>query len=174
MAEHGVVCSMSRSGNVWDNAAMESFFSELKTERTARKTYRTRDEAKADVFDYVERFSNLRRQHSTIDYLSPVEFDRQDAKVSRLHARARSAVCRTSLSVLSRQAQPYEQASARPDQKLRPSGAVSEIRTRGEIIEACESNGGPEQPREDAVKGLEQRQAPMTWIMPVARTKPTA
>src|ERR1700733_14719188 len=52
MADHGVVCSMSRSGNVWDNAAMESFFSSLKTERTARKVYRTRDDAKGDVFDY--------------------------------------------------------------------------------------------------------------------------
>jgi len=52
MADHGVVCSMSRSGNVWDNAAMESFFSSLKTERTARKVYRSRDQAKADVFDY--------------------------------------------------------------------------------------------------------------------------
>ena len=49
---------MSRSGNVWDNAAMESFFSSLKTERTGRKTYRTRDEARADVFDYIERFYN--------------------------------------------------------------------------------------------------------------------
>jgi transposase InsO family protein len=58
MADNGVVCSMSRSGNVWDNAAMESFFSSLKTERTARKLYRTRDEAKADVFDYIERFYN--------------------------------------------------------------------------------------------------------------------
>jgi len=58
MADHGVVCSMSRSGNVWDNAATESFFSSLKTERTARKTYRTRDQAKADVFDYIERFYN--------------------------------------------------------------------------------------------------------------------
>jgi putative transposase len=48
MADHGVICSMSRSGNVWDNAAMESFFSSLKTERTARKTYRTRDQAKAE------------------------------------------------------------------------------------------------------------------------------
>ena len=56
MADHGVVCSMSRSGNVWDNAAMESFFSSFKTERTAAKTYRSRDEAKADVFDYIERF----------------------------------------------------------------------------------------------------------------------
>lgn len=75
MAEHGIVCSMSRSGNVWDNAAMESFFSSLKTERTARRTYRTRDEARADVFDYIERFYNAARRHSTLGYLSPVEFE---------------------------------------------------------------------------------------------------
>jgi transposase InsO family protein len=74
---HGVVCSMSRSGNVWDNAAMESFFSSLKTERTARKIYRSRDEAKADVFDYIERFYNPKRRHSTIGYMSPMEFERQ-------------------------------------------------------------------------------------------------
>ena len=77
MADHGVVCSMSRSGKVWDNAAMESFFSSLKTERTARKMYRTRDDAKADVFDYIERFYNPKRRHSTIGYLSPMEFERQ-------------------------------------------------------------------------------------------------
>jgi putative transposase len=77
MADNGVTCSMSRSGNVWDNAAMESFFSTLKTERTARKTYRTRDEAKADVFDYIERFYNPKRRHSTIGYRSPVEFEEQ-------------------------------------------------------------------------------------------------
>lgn len=75
MADHGVTCSMSRSGNVWDNAAMESFFSSLKTERTARKVYRTRDEARADVFDYIERFYNPKRRHSTIGYLSPMEFE---------------------------------------------------------------------------------------------------
>jgi putative transposase len=57
----GVVCSMSRSGNVWDNAAMESFFSSLKIERTTRRMYRTRDDAKADVFDYIERFYNPKR-----------------------------------------------------------------------------------------------------------------
>lgn len=51
MADHGITRSMSRSGNCWDNAAMESFFSSLKTERTARKVYRTRDDASADVFD---------------------------------------------------------------------------------------------------------------------------
>jgi putative transposase len=75
MADHGIICSMSRSGNVWDNAAMESFFSSLKTERTARKTYPTRDQAKADVFDYIERFYNAKRRHSTIGYRSPMEFE---------------------------------------------------------------------------------------------------
>ncbi len=77
MADHGVVCSMSRAGDCWDNAAMESFFSSLKIERTSRKTYRTRDQAKADVFDYIECFYNPRRRHSTIGYLSPVEFEKQ-------------------------------------------------------------------------------------------------
>ncbi len=77
MADSGIVCSMSRSGNVWDSAAIESFFSSLKTERTARKTYRTRNEARADVFDYIERFYNTIRRHSTIGYLSPVEFERK-------------------------------------------------------------------------------------------------
>lgn len=76
MADHGVTCSMSRSGNVWDNAAMESFFSSLKTERLARKTYRTRDAARAEVFDYIERFYNPTRRHSAIGYLSPVAFER--------------------------------------------------------------------------------------------------
>ena len=71
MADNGVACSMSRSGNVWDNAAMESFFSSLKTERTARKVYRTRNQARADVFDYIERFYNSQRRHSTIGYVSP-------------------------------------------------------------------------------------------------------
>ena len=75
MAEHGVTCSMSRSGNCWDNAAMESFFSSMKTERVARKVYRSRDEARADVFDYIERFYNSKRRHSTIGYISPMEFE---------------------------------------------------------------------------------------------------
>ncbi len=77
MADNGVVCSMSRSGNVWDNAAMESFFSSLKTERICKKVYRTRDDARADVFDYIERFYNTVRRHSTIGYVSPVEFERK-------------------------------------------------------------------------------------------------
>jgi putative transposase len=77
MADNSVTRSMSRSGNVWDNATMESFFSSLKTERTARKKYSTRDEAKADVFDYIECFYNPKRRHSTLGYLSPMEFERQ-------------------------------------------------------------------------------------------------
>ena len=76
MADNGGTCSMSRSGNVWDNAVIESFFSSLKTERVARKVYRTRDHARADVFDYVERFYNPTRRHSTIGYVSPMEFER--------------------------------------------------------------------------------------------------
>jgi putative transposase len=75
MADNGVTCSMSRSGNVWDNAAMESFFSSLKTERVSRKVYRTRAQAKADVFDYIERFYNPNRRHSTLGYLSPIDFE---------------------------------------------------------------------------------------------------
>ena len=75
LSDNGITCSMSRAGNVWDNSAMESFFSSLKTERTARKVYRTRDEARADVFDYIERFYTPRRRHSKLGYLSPMEFE---------------------------------------------------------------------------------------------------
>lgn len=77
MADNGVTCSMSRSGNCWDNAAMESFFSSLKTERIGKKLYRSRAQAKADVFDYIECFYNPTRRHSTLGYLSPIDFERE-------------------------------------------------------------------------------------------------
>lgn len=77
LIELGVTCSMSRSGNVWDNSAMESFFSSLKTERLARRTFRTRDEIRAEVFDYIERFYNPVRRHSTLGYVSPIDFEKQ-------------------------------------------------------------------------------------------------
>ena len=80
MADNGVICSMSRSGNVWDNAAMESFFSSLKIERVTRKVYRTRNQARADVFDYIERFYNPTRRHSTIGYLSPMQYEERTMK----------------------------------------------------------------------------------------------
>ena len=72
---------LSRSGSVGDNAAMESFFSSLKTDRIAREMYRTRDEDKADVFDYIERFYNPNRLLSTIRYMSPMDFERQTGLV---------------------------------------------------------------------------------------------
>ena len=76
LREQGITCSMSRAGEVWDNSAMESFFSSLKTEKTSRKVYRTRTQARADVFDYIERVYNPVRRHSTLGYVSPLEFEK--------------------------------------------------------------------------------------------------
>jgi putative transposase len=75
LVDQGITCSMSRRGNCWDNAAMESFFSTLKLERTNRRRYATRDQARADVFDYIERFYNPRRRHSTLGQVSPDQFE---------------------------------------------------------------------------------------------------
>ena len=75
LAEQGIVCSMNGAGEVWDNSAMESFFSSLKTERTARTVYRSREQARSDVFDYIERFYNPTRRHSTLGHVSPIEFE---------------------------------------------------------------------------------------------------
>lgn len=69
--------ALSRAGNAWDNAAMESFFSSLKTECTARKNYQTRNEAKAGVFDCIERIYNPIRWNSTIGCVSRVELERK-------------------------------------------------------------------------------------------------
>lgn len=71
----GITCSMSRAGNCWDNAVMESFFSTLKTERCNRKHYVTRQHARADVFDYIERWYNPLRRHSTLGNTSPIKFE---------------------------------------------------------------------------------------------------
>ena len=73
LADNAILCSMSLAGNVWDTAAMESFFSSLKTEQTARKVLRTCDAARADVFDDIKRFHNPRRRHAKLGYLSPME-----------------------------------------------------------------------------------------------------
>ena len=75
--QHGIVCSMSRKGNCYDNAVKESFFHTLKTELCDHEHYRTRDEARASVFEYIEVFYNRRRLHSTLGYLSPMEFEAQ-------------------------------------------------------------------------------------------------
>jgi len=75
---HGIRCSMSRTGNCYDNAAKESFFHTLKTELIHHEHYRTRAEARASVFEYIEAFYNRQRLHSTLDYCSPVEFELQN------------------------------------------------------------------------------------------------
>jgi putative transposase len=76
LAHHGIACSMSRKGDCWDNAAMESFFASLKKERVyAKPRYRTRDEARADIFEYIEQFYNPQRRHSTLGQVSPMEFE---------------------------------------------------------------------------------------------------
>jgi putative transposase len=75
--EHDLVRSMSRRGNAYDNAAVESFFASLKKERVRRRTYRTIAEARADLFDYIEVFYNRKRRHEHLAGMSPVEFEQK-------------------------------------------------------------------------------------------------
>ncbi len=72
---HGMVASMSRKGNCYDNAAKESFYHTLKNELVFREHYRTREEARASIFDYIEIFYNRQRLHSTLGYMSPADFE---------------------------------------------------------------------------------------------------
>lgn len=74
LGDYGMLCSMSRKGNCWDNAPTESFFNSLKNERVHGTRYATREEAIADLFDYIEVFYNRSRRHSTLGYHSPVQF----------------------------------------------------------------------------------------------------
>ena len=74
---HGMRCSMSRKGNCWDNAVMESFFSRLKVELIYAENYRTVEEARAGIFEYIEMFYNRVRRHSSIGYVSPHEYEQQ-------------------------------------------------------------------------------------------------
>jgi transposase InsO family protein len=76
MEQYGFVQSMSSSGNCYDNAVMESFFHTLKTELVYFEKYRTRQEARGGVFEYIEVFYNCVRRHSALNYCSPVEFER--------------------------------------------------------------------------------------------------
>ena len=77
LKHHNLEHSMSRRGNCHDNAVAESFFNLLKRERVRRRTYKTRAEARQDVFDYIEMFYNPKRKHVRNGMLSPVEFERQ-------------------------------------------------------------------------------------------------
>lgn len=75
LSQYGLKVSMSRKGNCWDNAVMERFFGSLKSECTNGKNYLTREHAKRDVISYIEMFYNSKRLHSTLGYLSPLEFE---------------------------------------------------------------------------------------------------
>ncbi len=82
LAERGVLASMSRKGNCYDNAAMESFFHSLKTELVSHEQYRSHSHARASLFDYIEAFYNRQRMHSTLGYLSPEDFERAGTNVA--------------------------------------------------------------------------------------------
>ena len=75
LKEHGLTSSMSRKGNCWDNAPLESFFHSLKTEWVYRFRYKTRQEARASLFDYIEIFYNRQRRHSTLGYITPCQYE---------------------------------------------------------------------------------------------------
>lgn len=80
-ASHNLKRSMSRRGNCWDNAVVESFFSALKKERIRKRNFKTRDEAKSEVFDYIEFFYNPKRRHEFLNGISPMEFEKQNIAV---------------------------------------------------------------------------------------------
>jgi transposase InsO family protein len=73
----GIVCSMSRVGDCWDNAVAESFFATLKTELIYRRPWPTKHEAKAAIHDYIATFYNPHRRHSALGYVSPMDYERQ-------------------------------------------------------------------------------------------------
>ena len=77
LQKHGITASMSSTGNCYDNAAVESFFGILKRERVNRVRYRTRQQARADLFEYIEIFYNRKRRHGYLGNISPVDFERQ-------------------------------------------------------------------------------------------------
>lgn len=79
LEEYGMVMSMSRKGNCWDNAPMESFFATLKKELVHHRRYRTREEARRDIFEFIEVFYNRQRMHSSLGYLSPADYEQQIA-----------------------------------------------------------------------------------------------
>jgi len=79
LTTHGITTSMSRRGNCWDNACVESFFGTLKRELVYHRHYATREDAKRDIFEYIEVFYNRKRRHSTLGYDSPAEYEARTA-----------------------------------------------------------------------------------------------
>jgi putative transposase len=79
LSDAGIVCSMSRKGNCYDNAPVESFFASLKRELVHRHTFNTRDEARQAIFWWIEAWYNRKRRHSALGYISPDQFERQNS-----------------------------------------------------------------------------------------------
>lgn len=77
--KNNIECSMSSTGNCYDNAVAESFFGAMKRERVNRKKYRTRDAARADIFDYIEVSYNRKRRHCYLGNISPADFEKRSA-----------------------------------------------------------------------------------------------
>ena len=77
LKSNSIICSMSRKGDCWDNAPLESFFGTLKTERVHCSDYKTREQARKDIVDYIEMFYNSRRLHSYLGYVSPMDFEKR-------------------------------------------------------------------------------------------------
>lgn len=75
LVRHGMICSMSRKANCWDNAVAESFFGTVKTELVHHEDFQTRDEARLAIFEYIAAFYNRIRRHSTLGYLSPMNYE---------------------------------------------------------------------------------------------------
>jgi len=86
LKDAGIVCSMSRRGNCWDNAPTESFFASLKKEMVYRTRFATREQAKSAIFEWIEVWYNRKRRHSTLGYISPEAFERQYQQQQQAHA----------------------------------------------------------------------------------------
>lgn len=82
LKRHEIKASMSRRGNCYDNAMVESFFHTLKVELVSRKKYQTRTEAITDIRNYIETFYNRVTRHSALDYLSPIDYENKNKKIS--------------------------------------------------------------------------------------------
>jgi transposase InsO family protein len=82
LRDHGMVCSMSRRGDCWDNAVVESFNATIKTELLHRTKWKTREEARAAIYKYIETWYNCKRLHSSLGYVSPMMFEEQDRRES--------------------------------------------------------------------------------------------
>ena len=92
LSQQGIVCSMSRRGNCFDNAPVESFFGTLKQELVHRRRFATREAARREVFEYIEVWYNRQRRHSSLGYVRPAEFERK-AVAEATRAGALSSTC---------------------------------------------------------------------------------